>query len=72
MIVPTIFCILWYIFLLNVAIYAFIFLFSCVNIWASFQAMTQYVGKGKGQTNPLWMQAGEMMNGVIMNGKRVI
>jgi len=43
-------------FLLNVAIYAFNFLFSCINLRASFQDMTQGVGKGKGQANPMWTQ----------------
>ena len=30
------------------------FLFSCINLRASFQAITQGVGKGNGQAKPMW------------------
>jgi len=39
-----------------VSIYAFKFIFNCINLWASFHAMTQGVGKGKGKANPMWTQ----------------
>jgi len=37
--------------LLNVAIYAFNFLFNCINLRASFHAMNQGMGNGKWQAN---------------------
>ena len=54
--VPTIFCILGYIFLLNVDNYAFTFLFSFINLWSIIASPTQDVGKGKGGANPMWTQ----------------
>lgn len=54
--VPTIFCILWYIFLLNVANYVFTFIFSCINLWGIILAPTQGVGKGREKANPMWTQ----------------
>lgn len=54
--VPTIFFILWYIFLLNVANYAFTFLFSSINLRGIVPSPTQGVGKGKGKAKPMWTQ----------------
>ena len=45
--VLAIFCILWYIFLLNVANYAFTFLFNCINLRGIVPGPTQGVGKGR-------------------------
>jgi len=47
--VSTIFFILWYIFLLNVTKYSFLFLFSCINLWASFHACFKVWAKGRGE-----------------------
>jgi len=54
MFVPAIFCIVWYIFLLNVAKYAFVFLFGCINLPGIIPSLTQGVGKSKGRVNPMW------------------
>ena len=55
-----IFCILWYIFLLNVANYAFTFLFSCINLRGIILGLTQGVGKGKGKAKPMCTQWGNV------------
>ena len=76
--VSTIFCILWYNFLLNVAIYAFTFSFNCFNLWDIIPGLTQGGGKGIGRLTlcgpkeAMWTQLGEMMNGGIVSGKGVI
>lgn len=46
--VPTIFYILWYNFLLNVANYIFSFIFLCINLWALFQVQPKVWAKGRG------------------------
>ena len=78
MFVSTIFCILWYIFLLNVANYSFIFLFNYINLRGIISGPTQGVGKGKGRltlcepNGEMWTKVGKMMNEVIMKGREVI
>ena len=78
MFVPTIFCILWYIFLLNVVIYAFAFIFSSFNLRGIIPSLTQGGGKGMGRLilcvpkEAMWTQVGEMMNGAIVNGRGVV
>lgn len=54
--VPAIFCILWYIFLLNVTNYAFNFLFSCIHLWGIIPSPAQGVDKGRGKANHMWTQ----------------
>ena len=56
MFVLAIFCILWYIFLLNVAKYAFTFHFSWINLWGIIPGLTHGVGKGKRRASPMWTQ----------------
>ena len=76
--VPTIFCIVQYIFLLNVANYAFTFSFSGINLRGIVPSSTQGVGKGKGKltlcgpSGEMWTQVGKMMNGVMINEREVI
>ena len=76
--VSVILCILQYIFLLNVAKYAFIFLSSYINLWGIIPSLTQAVGRGRGKlalcghNGEMWTQVGEMMNGEEMNRKGVI
>ena len=78
MFVLAIFCILWYISLLNVAIYAFNFLFSYFNLQGVVPSLTQGGDKGMGRltlcgpNEEMWTQVGEMMNGAIVNGRGVI
>jgi len=75
---PTIFCILWYNFLLNVANYAFYFSFSCINLQASFQAWPKMWGKGRGwltlcgPSGGMWTQVGGDMIGGVMSRRGVM
>ena len=78
MFVPTIFFILWYIFLLNVAIYAFTFLFQLLQPLGHHSRPDPRWGEGDREADPMWThgamwtQVGEMMNGGIMSGRGVI
>ena len=76
--VPTIFFILWYNLLLSVAIYDFTFSFSYFKFQGIVPGLTQGGGKEIGRPTlcepieAMWTQVGEMMNGGIMSGRRVI
>lgn len=76
--VPTIFCILWHIFMLNVANYDFSFLFSCINLWGIFPGPIESVAKGRGRLTLCGPNGGTltqvegMMNWVIMSGRGVL
>ena len=78
MFVPTIFCILWYIFLLNVAIYAFTFSFQLLQPPGHRSKPDPRWGQGNGRLTlcgsreAIWTQVGEMMNGGIVNGRGVV
>ena len=70
--VPAIFCILWYNFLLNVAIYAFHSFFQLLQPSGHHSRPDPRWGQGDREANPMWTQVGEKMNGGIVSGKGVI
>ena len=77
MYVPTIFCVLWYIFLLNVTKYAFFFLAASTfglhsrpspKVWARGMGMLTLCGPSGG----MWTQVGGEMIWGVMSGRGVI